>query len=127
MADQKPPKESIGDKLLRGVKSAVELRIITVVGEVTVSGDLSNPTVSFGRASKDALVTSVKLVEGDITNVIPAQFWAPDKDDVRKFHEQQVVNGNKIVERNLKVISEVGEKLAQAIAALRGAEDTSSG
>jgi hypothetical protein len=130
MADTTSPttKNDVWDKLLRGVQSAVELRVITVVGDVKLGGKLEAPQVSFGgeKLEGSAIVTSINLVEGDITNVVPDQFWSPDKEVIRKYHEQQVSNGHDIVDRNLRLISEVGEALIRTLSNLKNLEKSNS-
>ena len=129
MADSKNDKNDVWDKLLRGVQSAVELRVITVVGEVELGGKLADPQVDFGgdkSKTASAIVTSINLVEGDITNIVPDQFWAPDKEVIRKYHEQQVSNGTEIVSRNLRLISEVGEALIRTLSNLKNLEKSNS-
>jgi hypothetical protein len=134
MADSTQPtttKNDVWDKLLRGVQSAVELRVITVVGGVKLGGKLAAPEVEFGDATSkgnsDAIVTSINLVQGDITNIVPDQFWAPDKEVIRQYHEQQVSNGHEIVNRNLRLISEVGEALIRTLSDLKNLEKSNNG
>lgn len=134
MADSTQPtttKNDVWDKLLRGVQSAVELRVITVVGGAKLGGKLGALEVEFGddksKLTSDAIVTSINLVAGDITNIVPDQFWAPDKEVIRKYHEQQVANGHDIVSRNLRLISEVGEALIRTLSNLKNLEKSSSG
>lgn len=129
MADTNQPtssKNDVWDKLLRGVQSAVELRVITVVGGVKLDGSLTDPQVEFGddmgKVTSNAIVTSINLAEGDITSIVPDQFWAPDKEIIRKFHEQQVSNGHEIVNRNLRLISEVGGALVRMLSELKNLE-----
>jgi hypothetical protein len=128
MADSDTPTtnkdgDSLWRKLLRGVESALELRVVTVVSEVEIGGEYPNAEIKFvAGKSKDAIATSINLAAGDITSVVPEQFWAPDKEVIRKFHEQQVENGHEIVRRNLELIGEVGGKLAKAIGELRATE-----
>lgn len=114
------------EKLLGGVKSAVELRVVTYVGNANISGDLRDPKVTFDGTKGAAIVTSINLVDGDISTVVPDQFWAPDKDVVRQYHQDQVDKGNAIVERNLRLIGELGSGLAKAIGDLKGIEGQSS-
>lgn len=120
----KPAK--LWEKLLGGVKSAVELRVVTYVGDAKITGDLAAPKVTFDGTKGSAIVSSINLVEGDISTVVPEQFWAPDRDVVRKFHQDQVDKGNAIVERNLRLIGELGSSLAKAIGDLKGIEGPSS-
>jgi hypothetical protein len=134
MADTNQPtttKNDVWDKLLRGVQSAVELRVITMVGGVKLAGKLTGPEVDFAddksKVTSDAIVTSINLVQGDIISIVPDQFWAPDKEVIRKYHEQQVSNGHEIVVRNLRLISEVGEALIRTLSNLENLEKSNSG
>src|SRR5690349_15634671 len=128
--NQPSTKNDVWDKLLRGVQSAVELRVITVVGSVKLGGKIDAPEIQFGedgsKATSDAIVTSINLVEGDITNIVPDQFWAPDKEVIRKYHEQQVSAGHDIVSRNLRLISEVGEALIRTLSNLKNLEKSNT-
>src|SRR5690606_34943396 len=97
----------------KAMNAAVELRIVTQVGEVTVAGDLAKPTVTLGKGS--AIATSINLVQGDITSVIPEEFLAPGQQVVRDFHDAQVEQAKAIVERNLRMIAEIGKQVVEAI------------
>jgi hypothetical protein len=119
---------NIWDKLLRGVQSAVQLRVITVVGEVSLDGEPGRATINLGDPKlprSDVLATSINLADGDIINVVPEQFWAPDKQPIRAYHEQQVQHGHEIVRRNLQLIGEVGRELINIVAQVKNLEESS--
>lgn len=112
-------------KLAQGIQSAVELRVITVVGGVEIGGDLRKPTIKLApNAGKNTLATSINLAQGDITTVIPEAYWAPDREVVRQFHEAQVQRGQDIVDRNIRLIAEVGKAAAEAIRELSGLDNS---
>jgi hypothetical protein len=131
MADSAQPSKTSSDsddklwrKLARGMQSAVELRVVTVVGGVELGGDLRKPTLKLApNAGKNTLATSINLVQGDITSVIPEPYWAPEREVVRQFHEAQVERGQQIVDRNVRLIAEVGKAAAEAIKELAKLED----
>jgi hypothetical protein len=106
MAGEELKTSSLSQTLLDAVRSAVQLQITTQVG----SGD------------GNAISTSINLVQGDITNNVPEKFWAPDQQIVRDFHQAQIEQAKAIVERNLKMIAEVGKQIADAITELKRAE-----
>lgn len=108
------------EKLVKAMSAAVELRIITQVGDVNVSGDLAKPTVTLGKGS--AIATSINLVEGDITSVVPEEFLAPGQQVIRDFHDAQVEQAKAIVERNLRMIAEIGKQVVEAIKDLQQLE-----
>lgn len=107
------------DKLVSGAHSAVELRIVTIVSDVRVEGDLSAPKVTIPSDTRDAIATSINLAAGDITSAVPERLWAPEHQVIRDYHQRQVDMGAAIVERNLRLIGEVGSALAKALHDLR--------
>jgi hypothetical protein len=95
--------KSLSQMLLDAVGSAVHLKVVTQVDELAIS-------------------TNINLVEGDITSVVPAKFWAPDQQIVRDFHQAQVEQAKAIVDRNLRLIGELGKQIADGITELKRAE-----
>src|SRR5690606_36909387 len=98
------------------------LRVTTVIGEVSLTGGIDNPDIGFADSkapNSNVIATSVNLVDGDITNVVPERFWSPDKEAIRNYHEQQVANGHEIVRRNLQLVSEIGEALIGTVSQLK--------
>ncbi len=116
--------KSLSDKLLAAMGAAVELRVVTYVGDAPISGTLAKPKVDFGSDAKpgNALATSINLVEGDITSVIPDKFWAADKQVIRDFHQAQVEQAKDIVARNLGLVADLGQRVIEAAADLRRIE-----
>lgn len=115
---------SLSEKLLAAMSAAVELRVITFVDDVAISGTLAKPNVDFGATPKagKVIATSINLVQGDVTSVVPERFWAADKQAIREFHQAQVGQAKEIVARNLELILEVGEKVVKALGELRDME-----
>lgn len=108
--------EQVKANLASAINSAVQLRIVTYVGPVNVTVTDKDNTVSVNVSSdpkntQDAIVTAIDMVQGDVTNVIPTQFWTPEKAAVLTFHESQVTLGKDIVDHNLRLMNEVMEKL----------------
>jgi hypothetical protein len=61
--------------------------------------------------SANAIVTAIDMVQGDVTNFVPAKFWTPENAAVLDFHKEQVNFGKDVVNHNLRLASEVMEKL----------------
>lgn len=119
-----PGSKSLSDKLLAAMGAAVELRVITFVDDVTISGTLADPKIDFGDKPKvgNVIATSINLVQGDVTSVVPERLWAADKQVIRDFHQAQVDQAKAIVERNLQLIAELGERVVKAVSELRQVE-----
>lgn len=113
--------KSLSQMLLDAVGSAVRLQVVTQVGDVGISGTLNKYEVKL-EPNGNAIATSINLVEGDITSVVPEKFWAPDQQIVRDFHQAQVEQAKAIVERNLRLIGELGKQIADGITELKRAE-----
>lgn len=113
---------AIWERLLAGVKSAVELRVVTYVGDVEISGEVCNPEIRLPDGQHKAIVTCLNLADGDITSCFPEEYLTEERSWVRSYHDEQVKQGKDVVERNLKLLGEVGKMLAEAISELKAAE-----
>ncbi len=103
----------IKDRLVRMFTELVQVRVITVVGNVTVTLPHSGggtPDLDTDQAPlSDAIVTIFNLVEGDVTNVIAPAL----KDDqaMREFHAAQVEKAMAVLPANLAAVVEFGKDL----------------
>jgi hypothetical protein len=103
--------------ITNAVSEVVNLRIITVVTPVSVGGTLENPTVGFDQTNKvGAVATCINLLEGDITTAIDPVYASNADDPVRQYHEAQVQEAKEIVDRNLKTIADLIERLWDKVA-----------
>ncbi|MFV8751597.1 hypothetical protein ACNOYE_13720 [Nannocystaceae bacterium ST9] len=112
--------ESVKNNLRGAINSLVELRIVTYVGAATLVGgdqdgklkiDVKLPALT----AENGIVTAINLTQGDISNLIPEQFWTPEKAAVLAYHQEQVKAAKEIVDRNLKLMAEVGGKLLEML------------
>lgn len=120
-----PGDKDIWNQLLRGARSAVELRVTTIIADVKVSGEFKRPKVTIREDTGHAIATSINLIDGDITTAIPKEFWSRENTAIREFHQRQVDQGSEIVARNIRLICDVGSKLAVVLADLRRLESDS--
>lgn len=104
---------SIKDRLARMFNELVHVRVITVVGNATVTlpaGGGDRATLDTDQAPlDDAIVTLFNLVDGDVTNVIAPSL----KDDqaVRDFHAAQVEKSMAVLPSNVAALVELGKEL----------------
>lgn len=120
-----PPGASKG-VVVPSLRSLVSLQVITTTDKAAIKGNLQQPKVDFkfdGRPA-NAIVTCVNIATGDITNVVPEEFWAPEQKEIRDFHLAQVKEAHAIIAQNAKLIAEYGRKLAAGIKALRDADES---
>lgn len=112
--EAKPESEdTLQAKLAKALNAAVKLKVVTYVGAVELSGTLDALAIAMptGKPGEDAIVTSIDLVQGDIVNIVPTRFWAPEQVAVREFHQQQVGEAKEIVDRNLNLILKAGKAM----------------
>jgi len=98
----------LSNKVVDALKAIQELKIITVVGKITIKNtfDPGTRTITID-GEQQAIVSSIDLVQGDITHGIDPAF-APGKDDaLRDFHERQVKQGNDIIVRNITILKDI--------------------
>jgi hypothetical protein len=108
-----PDDHGIRDKLRRMFDELVEVKVITVVGDVSVTlpgtgGGRS--TLDTGQAPlSDAIVTIFNLVDGDVTNVIAPAL----KDDaaMRAFHATQVEKSMAVLPQNIAAMVDFAKAL----------------
>jgi hypothetical protein len=83
-----------------------------VVSPVTVGGTLEKPTIAFDNGQKvGAIATCINLLEGDITTAMDAAYGSNADDPVRQYHEAQVKEAKEIVDRNLRTIADLVERV----------------
>jgi hypothetical protein len=96
----------------KAVAEVVNLRVVTVVSPVAVGGTLEQPTVAFDQGQKvGAIATRINLLDGDITTAIDPAYANAPADPVRQYHEDQVKEAKETVDRNLRLVAELIERL----------------
>ncbi|MBN2429804.1 MAG: hypothetical protein JXK94_15825 [Deltaproteobacteria bacterium] len=102
----------LADKVIGALKAVEQLQIVTAVGKVTVSKafEPENRKIDIAPDHK-AMVTVIHLAQGDVINGMDEAF-APGQDDaLREFHERQVKLGNEIIDRNLKLLTDMAKEI----------------
>lgn len=117
-APAEPSPVSSAREFLKSLENAfgrlATLKVVTVVGEVSVSG-VGGATAVAARpgASVEAASTEVNLLDGDIVNVFSPSFSTAG--GLQAFHQSQVEKSSDIMLRNLAEL----QKLASALATMR--------
>ena len=104
---------SFWKKVEQAVADLLEIKVVTVVGNVDVTisttGDSTKTTVATQEKISDAIVTVVKLLDGDVTTVIAPDLVA--NADVRALHTAQVAASLQVLPSNLKELVGIGETI----------------
>ena len=100
-----PDLDSLMTRIKEALVNLVHLRIVTVVGVVTVAlnNDGSVKDVEIEQKVK-AISTCVDLLQGDITTVFDPEFVTGSYKSLREFHAAREKEGHDIVEKNLKAL-----------------------
>jgi hypothetical protein len=115
MSDTSP---SGGESFLTRAKNALndlaEVKVVTAVGalpiKVTTKGDATETTMGTKELAGDAIVTIVKLLDGDVTTVIAPDLVA--NAELRALHTAQVAESLKVLPANLKALVDIAKSLA---------------
>lgn len=100
------------------IHRAVNLRVITLVGDAQVQGTLESLQVTAPAADSGTLVTDINLVGGDITTIISEKFLGADHADLRAAHQASVTQAQDIVARNIGVLVSVVKEIGNQLGAL---------
>lgn len=100
----------LADALVMAMSNAVELNITT-----WVTSEEKKPTLSPQAESGESLRSQINLVEGKINNEVGEKFVdSTTHKDIKRFHLEQVLQGNKTIRDNIKSLQKLFE-LLQAI------------
>lgn len=94
------------EHLSAAITGAMNLRIITEVGDAAVTGSLENPSVAM-PSTGSTIVTNIDLAQGDITTVTSPALHDPAYADIHTLHAQMVTQAQAIVERNIALLKDV--------------------
>ena len=114
-----PPSNSLLDSLKNAAENVINLQIVTIIGDVQVSGDIRHPTVAFlgDEPSTDHIViaTNINLVDSDITSVIPKEYAGQTASQVMKYHAEQVAQATETMAQRVEMIKTLLKDLVPLI------------
>jgi hypothetical protein len=100
------------------IHRAVNLRIVTLVGDAAVKGTLERLEVDAPAASAGSLVTDINLVGGDITCIVSDKLLGADFSPVRAAHDAAVKQAQDIVERNVRILVSIAKEIGDQLGSL---------
>ena len=100
------------------IHRAVNLRIVTLVGDSVVKGTLERLEVDAPAASAWSLVTDINLVGGDVTCIVSDKLLGAEYADLRTSHTAAVKQAQDIVERNVRILISVAKEIGDQIGSL---------
>ena len=100
------------------IHRAVNLRIITLVGDAQVTGSLDRLAVAAPPTNTGSLVTDINIVGGDITYMVSDRLLGPEHASLQQSHAAAVAQAQQIVERNINVLLTVAKQIGEDLGAL---------
>ena len=105
--------EGFLDKLKNAFNDLVEVKVVTIVGDVpvtiTTEGDSTETTIAKDAITGKALITVVKLLDGDVTTAIPEEHLG--NSELRAMHAEQVARSLEVIPRNLNMLVDMAKNL----------------
>jgi hypothetical protein len=105
--------ETFLDKVGNAFKDLVEVKVVTAVGDLPVTietvGDSTTTTLGKATLATGSIVTVVKLLDGDVTTVVPEALVG--NAEVREMLAAQVAASLDVIPRHLKTLVELAERL----------------
>ena len=100
-------------KARNALNDLAEVKVVTLVGNlpitITTKGDSTETRLDASEIRDDAVVTIVKLLDGDVTTVIAPSLVA--NAEVRALHSAQLTASLEVLPRNLKALIEAAKSL----------------
>jgi len=105
--------ESFLTKAKNALNNLVEVKVVTLVGNLPVTIASKSGATETTLAAKDitdnAIITIVKLLDGDVTTVIAEDLLA--NTELRDLHTAQVAASLDVLPRNLKALVDIAKSL----------------
>ena len=100
------------------IHRAVNLRVVTMVGDAAVQGTLERLEVGAPATSAGSLVTDINLVGGDITRIVSDKLLGTEHAELRNAQEAAVKQAQDIVARNVNILVSVAKEIGGQLGAL---------
>ncbi len=100
------------------IHRAVNLRVVTLVGDAQVQGTLEALRISAPAATSASLITDINVVGGDITTIISEKLQGPEFAELRNGHAAAVKQAQEIIARNVNILVAVAKEIGSQLGAL---------
>lgn len=110
--------ESFLDRVANALADLVEVKVVTIVGDVNVTlradhdGKTTETVIGDTTITKGAITSIVKVIDGDITTTISPDLLA--NMDLLAKHEAQLDKSLKVLPDHLKALVEIAKDLKNA-------------
>ena len=98
--------EKLMTKIQRAVEEIVTLKVVTVVGNVTLD-DPSKPEGELAVDDSHVMKTEIDLLQGDIVSVVDKWYLQAANKTMRDQHEKREAQGQDTIRKNLATLKEL--------------------
>ena len=107
------------EKLVAAAENLINLKIVTIVGDVTLSGTLERPVVEFSSDDPEkkqiVIATNINIVDSDITTIIPEKYENEVGGAIMKYHTEKVTQANESMDQRLEFIKSLIKDIVPVI------------
>jgi hypothetical protein len=100
------------------INRAVNLRVITLIGDAQINGKLEALTIAAPAATAGTLVTDINIVAGDITTIISEKLLGAEHAELRAAHQASVAQAQQIIARNVDFLVSIAKEIGDRLGAL---------
>ena len=101
----------LSNKITNALQALMDLQIITAICKVSVDDAFKEGRQIETTGDQKAMVTSINLLQGDVTNCLDEVFAPGNDDALREFDERQVKLGTDIINRNLRLLKDMAKEI----------------
>src|SRR5689334_13466535 len=88
------------------IRSAINLRIVTLVGDASIAGSVESPSVTM-PAQPISMVTNINVAAGDVSTLVSQAFLGSEYTELRALHAAMTEQAHKLVERNVEILQAI--------------------
>lgn len=98
---------TVFENIKKAINELVTLRIVTAVGEIT-KDEKGVPVIDYSQNPR-IILTSINLIQGDITTVFHEEFVTGKYQSLQVFHAAREKEGYELIKKNIEVLEKLYE------------------
>lgn len=107
------------EKVVVAAENLINLKIVTVVGDATLSGTLERPKVELSSDNSEGdqivIATNINIIDSDITTVIPEKYENELGSAIMKYHTEKVTQANESMNQRIEFIKSLVKDIVPII------------
>jgi hypothetical protein len=106
-ADESVDKSDWQDAIWKAYNALVNVRVVTMVGDVILSSrdENSRLNIKVEQGDRSVILTEINLIEGDVINMLSTDLAG--NAEIREFHAQQVESAVTVLPANVEMFAKL--------------------